>query len=399
MTAHVRHVRSICPIKVLHSFPVWLPQTQTWMFHQIMGLPAEEVEAHIACEVVEHLDQFNVPRIHCLTAEPGLKARMDYAMRRLGLRRHLGYSVRVGRRIRAQIVHSHFGNVGWNDLGLAKRLEAKHVVSFYGFDVRQLPASSPVWEARLRSLFSRVDRVLCEGPAMAAAIADLGCPNRKIVVQHLGIDVESIAFRPRSRKQDEPLRILVSASFREKKGIPFAIEAVAALAGMTKVELTVIGDSNGDEHSRQEKESILNTVARTGMSEKVRFLGYQPYARLFEEAYAHHVFLAPSVVADDGDCEGGAPLTLIEMAATGMPVVSSIHCDIPEMVEAGRSGLLVPERDVPGLTQALVWLVEHPEAWGDMARAARDHAEREYSMYRQGRRLAEIYRGVLDESR
>src|SRR5690606_39794503 len=67
-------------------------------------------------------------------------------------------------------------------------------------------------------------------------------------------------------------------------------------------------------------------------------LGYQPWRALMDAAYRHHVFLSPSITASDGDTEGGAPVGLIEMAATGMPVISSRHADIPEVIEHGVGG-------------------------------------------------------------
>jgi len=74
-------------------------------------------------------------------------------------------------------------------------------------------------------------------------------------------------------------------------------------------------------------------------------LGFQPHAILFEEAYKNHIFLSPSVTALDGDTEGGAPVTIIEMAATGMPIISTKHCDIPEVIKDGVTGFLANERD------------------------------------------------------
>ena len=63
----------------------------------------------------------------------------------------------------------------------------------------------------------------------------------------------------------------------------------------------------------------------------------------------HDVFLAPSVTASNGDTEGGAPVAIIEMAASGMPIVSTRHCDIPSVVLDGVTGLLAAERDSEGL--------------------------------------------------
>ena len=72
----------------------------------------------------------------------------------------------------------------------------------------------------------------------------------------------------------------------------------------------------------------------------MRLLGYVSRETLREEAYEHDVFLAPSVTASNGDTEGGAPVAIIEMSASGMPIVSTNHCDIPSVVLDGVTGLL-----------------------------------------------------------
>src|SRR4051812_21366847 len=132
----------------------------------------------------------------------------------------------VGRKIDARVLHSHFGSGGWADLAHARRMGARHVVTFYGFDVNYLPVSQPVWYARYRELFAAVDLVLCEGPHFARSIEALGCPAAKIKVQHLGVPIEDIRFVPRQWQPGTPLRILIAGSFTEKKGIPYALEAL-----------------------------------------------------------------------------------------------------------------------------------------------------------------------------
>ena len=74
---------------VLHSFPIWLPQTQTWMYSQVAELQRLGVDTHVVCEKTEHLDQFNVDNIHCLADESRLKQKWDTILRRRHIRHHL----------------------------------------------------------------------------------------------------------------------------------------------------------------------------------------------------------------------------------------------------------------------------------------------------------------------
>ena len=111
---------------VLHSYPVWLPQTQTWMHNQVAELQRLDVDAHVVCERTENLDQFGVANIHCLAGEPKWGQVWDKGLRKLRFRRHLGYLVQVGRKTGTQIIHSHFGNVGWANLGAVRKLGERH---------------------------------------------------------------------------------------------------------------------------------------------------------------------------------------------------------------------------------------------------------------------------------
>lgn len=380
---------------VLHSYPIWLPQTQTWMHSQVAELQRLGVDAHVVCERTENLDQFGVANIHCLADEPEWRRVWDKGLRKLRLRRHLGHLVRAGREIGAQIVHSHFGNVGWANLGAVRKLGTKHVVTFYGLDVNMLPQQFPIWHNRYAELFSAVDLILCEGSHMARCIVELGCPKHKVKVQHLGVDVERFDFRPRQWQPGETLRVLIAASFREKKGIPLAIEALGRIRHHMPVELTLIGDAGQDAASQREKNKILIALERTGIKPFARLLGYQSHRRMLEEAYRHHVFLHPSMIGQDGDTEGGAPVCITEMLATGMPVVSTTHCDIPEVVGADLHHLLAPERDVEALMACLKTIIHNPSQWDRWALAGRRRIEAEYHKGKQAERLLAQYQTLV----
>lgn len=376
---------------VVHSVQEWLPQTETWLYTQVRSL-APDIESHVACERTAHLDQFPFDRIHCLLDYPLWRHVTDRALRRLRVRNHLGYLEDVARRAHAEVLHSHFGFVGWRDLAVAKSLGLAHVVTFYGIDVRYYPTADPRWFGRYRDMFARVDAVLCEGPFMGKSIVELGCPAEKVRVHHLGIELEKIPFQPREWRPGEPLRVLLAGSFREKKGFPYALEALGRLQAMLPVEITIIGDQHGDPRTVREKEKILETIQRGGLASKTRLLGYQPHRVVMEEARRHHVFLSPSVTAADGDCEGGAPVSIIEMSASGMMVVSTTHCDIPGVVLHESTGLLSSERDVDALVAHLERLVADPSRWRAMQNAGRAHIEKEFDARRQGERLALVYR-------
>lgn len=382
------------PMRVLHSTTSWLPQTQTWIYGQYAELQRLGVDAQVVCEYRENPQQFDISGLHCLASSHPLEYRWSKALRRLGVRHYPDYLVRVGKSMRAEILHSHFGHVGWANLDAARRLGARHVVTFYGFDVNKLPQSAQ-WRQRYRRLFAQADLFLCEGSHMAQCLVDLGCPVHKVKVQHLGVDVARIGFSPRRWQPGEPLRVLVAATFTEKKGIPDAIEALGRVAQDIPVELTLIGDARAGAETRDETRRILELLGSTGLQSHARLLGFQPHEVMMREAYQHHLFLQPSVTAADGDTEGGAPVSIIEMLASGMPVIATRHCDIPEVMGADLAHMLAPERDPAVLADRIRALLAEPARWDGLARAGRGHVEAQYDRMLQGERLRTLYDRLL----
>lgn len=378
-------------LKVIHSCTTWLSQTETWLFTQVKHLPLERIESHVACSRTMNLDQFRVPNLHSLGGPRSAAYVWEAGFRRLGLLRASPFLIHLVSKLDARIVHSHFGPTAWANLPTLRRVDAQHVVTFYGFDVNQLPSSEPKWRRRYAAMFKEVAAVLCEGPYMGRSIMKLGCPEDKIRVHHLGVETHRIKYQPRQWKPGAPLKVLVVGRFVEKKGIPYAVAALGKVRPELPVEVTIIGDAGPDPASQREKKRIISAIADQGLSSVTRMLGLRSHAEVFQEAYNHHVLLAPSVTASDGDCEGGAPVSLIELAASGMPVVSTSHCDIPGIIKSGTTGYLARERDVEALAEHLLALGRAHSGWTAMLDASRKHVEQEFDAIRQASRLADIY--------
>jgi len=296
------------------------------------------------------------------------------------------------------LVHTHFGTSGYSFLKIKKLFGIPLITTFYGFDLSLLPNQHPEWKGKYKNLFRGGELFLTEGNHMKKCLVDLGCPEEKIIVQHLGIDLEAIKFVPRKLEKDEGIRILISASFREKKGISYAVEAFGKVKQShpeLRLKLTIIGDSGGSTTGEIEKKKILDIIKKYNLKDYVDMLGYQLYPVFLRELYKHHIFLHPSIHASDGDTEGGAPVSIIEASASGMPILSTMHCDIPEGVKNGESGYLVPERDIGALTERLEFLVYNPEIWAKMGKLGRGHIEKNYDTKKQVKKLEEIYSKIL----
>ncbi len=353
-------------LTVIHKKETWLNLTEKWLYNLVRYLPPD-VESYILCKTKAHEEEFRLPNIHLLDSFHNINS------------------------LKGSIIHSHFGFEGWNNLSLVKELNSKHVVSFYGWDVNQLPNMDPIWTSHYNELFSQVDTILCEGEYMAETInRKLGCPKEKIKVHRLGIELEKIPFKPRIWKSDQTLKILLAGRFTEKKGFPIALETISEIKNHYKdIQVTIIGDMSW-EIDRKEKERIIEKIKENGLIEKTRLLGFLPSSKLFEEAYDHHVFISPSIHAEDGNSEGGAPVTILEMAASGMPIISTNHCDIPGTLGKTNKEFLVSERNVEALTESFLKLLSL-ETWEPIVNENRKHLEENFCVRKQGYKLKEIY--------
>jgi len=278
------------------------------------------------------------------------------------------------------VVHCHYGPNGL--LGALLRrwglIEGKLVVSLHGFDMSRLVRESG--ERVYDDLFREADALLPVSRRWRARLIEMGCPEGKVLVHPMGIDLRSFPFRPRSLAPGEPVRFVTVARLVEKKGVEYALRALARLIeGGLAAEYVVVGDGP--------LRAALEELARSEpLRGAVRFTGPVPSAQVARILDGAHVMLAPSVTASDGD-EEGIPVSIMEAMASGLPVVATRHSGIPELVEHGVSGTLVPERDVDALAGAMERMARGPQAWPDLGRAGRSIVERRHDAARLNDRL------------
>jgi colanic acid/amylovoran biosynthesis glycosyltransferase len=242
-----------------------------------------------------------------------------------------------------------------------------------------------VWRERYRQLFAKAALVLCEGRHGANEIIKLGCPGEKVSIQHLGIDTAAIARTARMKKSGE-LQLVQIANFREKKGHIYTAQAFRqALADCPNMTLTFVGRDT--ENLRRGVGDALGEA-----TSHVQFLDTVDFHKLHDFLADFHVFIHPSISAANGDCEGGAPVVLLDAQATGMPVIATRHCDIPEEVRDGETGLLADEKDVAGLAAAIrrFYTMEQRE-YDEFCTRAVAHVTAEYDAARNAAVLRQRY--------
>lgn len=369
-------------IKIVHNYEEWLPQTMTWLHGMLSPMPHDQIENIIVVERTANLNQFPMPEIHSLDNENILNNFIRKSLRKTGIKTEMSLLNRIVKEKNPKILHSHTGVYGWYNTQIARKNNLKHVVSFYGVDINWYPVQFPIWKKRYREMFHAIDSVLCEGPFMATQIEKIGCPRDKIHIQRLGINCAKFPYKERYLQKGDTIKFLLAGRFVEKKGFIYALEAFNVLnKTYPNFSATFIGDATPEKRSFTYKKLMLDAIKRYNLTDKISLLGFQPYDRLIKEAYTHDIFVSPSVVSEDGDCEGGAPITIIEMAAAGMPIVATNHCDIPFVLAPEYQKLLCPERDTHCLHEIVQFIIHNGVS--DLTKKNREFIENNLDITKQ----------------
>ena len=290
------------------------------------------------------------------------------------------------------IIHCQFGTLGYRGLALKRLLQPtpKLLMMFRGFDI-----SAYLEKGGKRvypRLFKDVDYCLANCNFFRQRVIDLGLDADRIAVHFSGLDVEKFTFQPRQLVPGEPIRLATTGRLVEKKGIEYAIRAVVRQA---KHDANLCYYIIGDGPLRETLEALIRELDAQSY---IHLLGWKNESEIISILDTCHVFIAPSITASNGDRD--APINVLKEAmAMGLPVLSTNHGGIPELVEDGVSGFLVPERDTDALTEKLGDLLKHPDRWPEMGRAGRAFVETHFDLNALNDRLLQLYERLIEQDR
>ncbi|AWP32378.1 colanic acid biosynthesis glycosyltransferase WcaL [Pantoea sp. PNT01] len=283
----------------------------------------------------------------------------------------------------ADVFLVHFGYAGAlaNKLRELGVLKGKQATVFHGADISRRHILE---EHKLDyvNLFRQSELMLPISHLWENKLIEMGCPPEKIHVTRMGIEPEKFNFQPRQAFQT-PLRIVSVARLTEKKGLDVAVKASAILKQRGgQFQYTIIGNGDQDEMMR-------DFIAREGMEDCVSMPGFKPQEEIRRALSEADIFLLPSKTAADGDMEG-IPVALMEAMAVGLPVVSTFHSGIPELIENNVSGWLVEEDDPEALAETLLKLSQGEVDVAPVVAAARHKVETEFNQHIAYGELAQI---------
>lgn len=217
-----------------------------------------------------------------------------------------------------------------------------------------------------------VDRILCVSEAIRRVLLDDGLPPELLGVVHSGVDLARFENVPDS-----------AAALREELGVPtdapwignvahcadhkgqryLVAAAPALLARHPNARITIVGDG-------ELLPDLKRQASELGIAERVSFPGFR--TDVVELLAAFDVFCFPSHLE-------GLGTSVLDAMGVVLPIVATTAGGIPEMIESGTHGLLVPPKDPDALAEALSWMLEHRDEAAAMATAGRARLEAEFT--------------------
>lgn len=283
---------------------------------------------------------------------------------------------------RYDVLHAHFGPVGLSFRAARQLWRAPLIVSFHGYDYSAWPKRRG--PGAYQRLFETADSITVNSQYARDRLVALGSSPSQIHHLNYGVNLSEFPFRSRERRFGDPVRVLSVGRLVEKKGFEYSIRAVARVRNVVpELRYDIVGDG-------PLRKQLENVIREVGVEREVFLHGSQTgevVRRLMAEA---DLFILSSVTAATGDQEG-TPVSLMEAQASGLPVLSTWHSGIPEVVLHEQSGFLVPERDTDALADRLRVLLDHPEMWPPFGLAGRMHMERRFDLERVNSQLFDLY--------
>ncbi|AYO37044.1 glycosyltransferase [Serratia liquefaciens] len=278
---------------------------------------------------------------------------------------------------------AHFGTVGvlankLRDLGL---LHGKLATVFHGLDVSHTKTISD-YRKDYKDLFVKGELILPISELWAEKLAGMGCDKSKIHVCRMGIDINQFTFKLRN-KVNSPLEITSVCRLIEKKGLEYALHACAELKRRgVDYHFSIVGTGPLEA-------SLVHLIDELALQGSVTMEGFKPQEKVREMLESSDVFLLPSVTAANGDMEG-IPVALMEAMSTGLPVVSTRHSGIPELIEDKKSGWLADEKNFTQLADIIQGIAQGTGAVYKITLEARKVIETKFNQEILNDKLVEL---------
>jgi colanic acid/amylovoran biosynthesis glycosyltransferase len=388
-------------MRVLHFCTSFSPLSETFIYDYISELEQRGVENHVVTCKLQNLASRPFGRLTLIN--PAERLHPGRLLRRLlGRMRGDSWEVaawaierrRLGTvvdRVRPDVVHAQFGQAGAKMAPVAAAHCIPMVVSFHGIDATSHPRSV-FWRQQYNALWPTTAFISGPSRYICQKLLALGAPREKLIHMPYGVNLAKFNFAcPSDRFDGKTIDCLFVGRLVEKKGPLLLLKAFKSAMQLVSPQLTLRLNIVGEGPLMQRVRAYL---IENDLERHVLVLGAQSHENVKLLMESSHLYIQHSVTARNGDQEG-LPVSIIEAAATGLPIVATRHSGIPEIVIDGKNGYLVEEGDFEAMADRIRFLAESTALWTRMSEEARRHIETYMDIDQVVRRWLEILQSTI----
>ena len=273
-------------------------------------------------------------------------------------------------------------------LDVCKKNKVPLIVHFHGRDAYHYKTLARFGK-KYPALFDYSASIISVSADMNQQLIALGAPAEKLVLNPCTPNTH--LFNYQDIGNNPPVFITVGR-FAAKKGPEYVIKAFGKVAEQIPgAKMLMVGEG-------ELWETCKHLSRDLGLSEKIEFLGSCSPAKVAELHHQARVFVQHSRRAEDGDSEG-TPVSVLEAMKSGLPVVSTRHAGIKDVVLEGETGFLVEEGDWEAMAEAMVQLAKDPGLAAAMGKKGSARANAHYTMEQHIQRLADAIQAAIDNKK
>jgi len=266
------------------------------------------------------------------------------------------------------IVYAEYGTTGATITSICKYLNLPLIVNFHGFDASK---TEVLYNYRIlyKRMFEYASKVIAVSKSMYNRLSEMGCPTDKLEYITYGPEDVFLGIQPNYQE----VSFLSVGRFVDKKAPYYIILAFKKVVEKyPDAKLYMAGDG-------PLLNTCINLSAYMKLEDHITFLNVLSHEELIQYYTRVRAFVQHSVTAMNGDMEG-TPVAILEASAAALPVISTKHAGIPDVIIDGETGLLVNEHDVEGMATQMLSMIEKPELAKILGEAGRNNIRENYSM-------------------
>ncbi len=385
-------------INILYYLMYWGP-LETFIHNQMRDLPENFEPSIVALHHYQHYTEgiYRSKKVEILNKNR-LKHIFHSIWQRINFNsnKYAAHPLRL-RRIqdifserKPDIIHAHFGQMGLNVLPAAISANIPILTSFHGNDASSLLENSR-YKSSLKSLFAyKKSYIIAVSRRIQKRLIDLGASPTRCFCHYIGTDLQH--FMPRSEVVFSPLidkervDFLQISNFVPKKGHFDTLLAFRRLVDkFPHVYLTLVGEG-----PTQSECQIL--AEKLNLNNNVKFPGKVEHLEVKTLMNSADVFVHHSITPTDKS-EEGIPTVIMEAMACGLPILSTYHAGIPELVQDGINGFLANEKDIDQYYENMEKIL-HTDV-SQMSQSSRNMVEEKFNLRAQNEKLYEIYYNIV----